>query len=317
MEPFLPEPGTLWQAILRQTEHALRCGALRPIETTQALIEEAGMRFIVRQVSSLTRKEESRQTGKTRAGERSAVNPFLPYDPDLFVADLSDTHVALLNKFNVIDHHLLIVTRRFESQDALLELADFAALMACMAGFDGVGFYNGGAQAGASQPHKHLQMVPLPLEASGAPLPIESVLAHARVEGPIGTVPALAFRHAFAYLDPGFAASQHAAQAAFDCYRALLEAVGLRAVQVNGELHQSAPYNLLVTRRWMLLVPRSAECAEGVSVNALGFVGSLFVRNAAQMQVIRTLGPMTMLQRVAVPAVVPELPPLFGDGHAF
>jgi ATP adenylyltransferase len=160
-------------------------------------------------------------------------------------------------------------------------------------------------------------MVPLPLEASGAPLPIESVLAHACVEGPIGTVPALAFRHAFAYLDPGFAASQHAAQAAFDCYRALLQAVGLRAVQVNGELHQSAPYNLLVTRRWMLLVPRSAECAEGVSVNALGFVGSLFVRNAAQMQVIKTLGPMNVLQRVAVPAVVPELPPSFGDGHAF
>jgi ATP adenylyltransferase len=68
-------------------------------------------------------------------------------------------------------------------------------------------------------------------------------------------------------------------------------------------LLQSAPYNLLVARRWMLLVPRSAEYVEGVSVNALGFVGSLFVRNAAQMQVIQTLGPMTLLQRAAVPCV--------------
>lgn len=306
MEPSRLEPGTLWPAMLRQTQHALRCGALRPIETTQALIEDGGMRFIIRQVSSLARKDEARQTDTIKAtGERSPFNPFLPYDPDLFVADLSDTHVALLNKFNVIDHHLLIVTRSFKPQEALLELADFAALAACMAEFDGLGFYNGGTAAGASQPHKHLQMMPLPLGGSGAPLPIESVLAHARMEGPVGTISALPFRHAFAPLDlRSSAAWQAAAQTALDCYRTLLEAAGLRAIEANGEPLQSAPYNLLVTRRWMLLVPRSAECAEGISVNALGFAGSLFVRNAAQMQIIKTLGPMTLLQRVAVPAFV-------------
>jgi ATP adenylyltransferase len=301
MEHLSLQPGTLWPAILRQTEHALRCGALRPIETTQALIDDSGVRFLVRQVSSLARKEEARQAPKLRAAARSAVNPFLPYDPDLFVADLSDTHIALLNKFNVIDHHLLIVTRSFKSQETLLDLADFAALNACMAEFDGVGFYNGGAEAGASQLHKHLQVVPLPLGESGPPLPIESVLASACMEGPIGTVPGLPFRHAFARLELAPAASRHAAHAALDCYHALLEAVGLRAIEVDGELHPSAPYNLLVAPRWMLLVPRSSERVEGVSVNALGFAGSLFVRDAAQMQVIKTLGPMTMLQRAAVP----------------
>ena len=298
------QPGTLWPAILRQTEHALRCGALRPIETIQTLIEEGGVRFLVREVSSLARKEEARQAPNDSAATCSAVNPFLPYDPDLFVADISDTHVALLNKFNVIDHHLLIVTRRFESQEALLDLADFAAWVACMAEFDGLGFYNGGADAGASQPHKHLQIVPLPLGESGPAVPIESVLESASMEGPIGTLPGLPFRHAFAYLERGPAASRHAAHAALDCYLALLEAAGLGAIEVNGELHQSAPYNLLVTPRWMLLVPRSSERVEGMSVNALGFAGSLFVRDAAQMQVIKRLGPMSMLQRVAVPAVM-------------
>jgi ATP adenylyltransferase len=307
------KPGTLWPAILRQTEHALRCGALRPIDTTQALIEQAGIRFVVRQVSSLTRKEATREAGganRVKAEERNAVNPFLPYDPDLFVADLSDTHVALLNKFNVIDHHLLIVTRRFEAQETLLDLADFTALSACMAEFDGVGFYNGGAAAGASQRHKHLQMVPLLRGESGEsgepgadsepPLPIESVLADARMAGSTGTLPALTFRHAFARLDLNPGASLPAPQTAFDCYRALLDALGLRAVEVDGELRQPAPYNLLVTRRWMLLVPRSAETTEGISVNALGFAGSLFVRDAAQLQTIEALGPMTVLQRVAV-----------------
>jgi ATP adenylyltransferase len=304
MEHLPLQPGTLWPAILRQTEHALRRGALRPIETTQTLIEECGIRFLVRQVSSLACKEAARQAPQADAGARRAVNPFLPNDPDLFVADISDTHVALLNKFNVIDHHLLIVTRSFRSQETLLDLADFAALIACMAEFDGLGFYNGGADAGASQPHKHLQIVPLPLGESGPPLPIESALAAARMEGAIGTIPGLAFRHAFAHLELAPAASRHAAHAALDCYHALLEAAGLRAIEVNGELHHSAPYNLLVAPRWMLLVPRSSECVEGISVNALGFAGSLFVRDAAQMQNIRNLGPMTVLQRVAIPAVM-------------
>ena len=298
MEHLRLQPGTLWPAILRQTEHALRRGALRPIETVQTVLEERGIRFLVRQVSSLARKEETRQARKVE------VNPFLPYDPDLFVADISDTHLALLNKFNVIDHHLLIVTRSFKPQEALLEFADFVALAACMAEFDGLGFYNGGAESGASQRHKHLQIVPLPLGASGPPLPIESVLGPGGMEGPISTVPGLPFLHAFARLELAPAASRHAAHAAFDCYHALLEATGLRAIEVNGELHQSAPYNLLVTRRWMLLVPRYSECVEGISVNALGFAGSLFVRDAAQMEVIKRLGPMSVLQRVAIPAAV-------------
>ena len=298
MEHLRLQPGTLWPAILRQTEHALRRGALRPIETVQTVLEERGIRFLVRQVSSLARKEETRQARKVE------VNPFLPYDPDLFVADLSDTHLALLNKVNVIDHHLLIVTRSFKPQEALLEFADFVALAACMAEFDGLGFYNGGAESGASQRHKHLQIVPLPLGASGPPLPIESVLGPGGMEGPISTVPGLPFLHAFARLELAPAASRHAAHAAFDCYHALLEATGLRAIEVNGELHQSAPYNLLVTRQWMLLVPRYSECVEGISVNALGFAGSLFVRDAAQMEVIKRLGPMSVLQRVAIPAAV-------------
>ena len=304
MEHLRLQSGTLWPAILRQTEHALRRGALRPIETVQTVLEERGISFLVRQVSSLARKEETRQARKVEVGARSAVNPFLPYDPDLFVADLSDTHVALLNKFNVIDHHLLIVTRSFKPQEALLEFADFVALTACMAEFDGLGFYNGGAESGASQRHKHLQIVPLPLGESSSPLPIESVLRPGGMEGPIGTVPGLPFLHAFARLELAPAASRHAAHAAFDRYHALLEATGLRAVEVNGELHQSAPYNLLVTRQWMLLVPRYSESVEGISVNALGFAGSLFVRDAAQMEVIKRLGPMSVLQRVAVPAAV-------------
>jgi ATP adenylyltransferase len=285
--------------VLRQTAHALHCGALHPIETTRVTMEDGGVRFLIRQVSSLARKDKDEQRRKANPAINPAANPFLPYDPDLFVADISDTHRVLLNKFNVIDHHLLIVTRLFELQESLLNLADFGALFRCLAEFDGMGFYNGGPAAGASQRHKHLQIVPLPLDDASLPLPIEPLLAATPTNGAPVTVPGLDFAHAFTRLGamPG-ASPLELARHAFGRYLSLLAAAGLHAVEVNGEPRQSAPYNLLVTTRWMMLVPRCAESTAGISVNALGFAGSLFVRDDTQRETIRKLGPMTVLKQV-------------------
>jgi sulfate adenylyltransferase (ADP) / ATP adenylyltransferase len=285
-----PEPALLREAVVQRSEQALQCGALLPIGTTRTLIEDGGVRFVVREVSSLARKAAARPASR-------AADPFLPYDPDLFVTDLSGTHVALLNKYNVIAHHLLIVTRRFEPQEALIDHADFAALCVALHAFDGLGFYNGGTEAGASQAHKHLQVVPLPLDESAQYVPVEALFDSARFVDGIGTVPGLHFRHAFALLD---LVAEGAAGRAHACYRALLDAAGIGTRDVQGVAHQGAPYNLLVTRRWMLVVPRATEHVEGISVNALGFAGSLFVRDAAQRQALVQLGPMAALERVAI-----------------
>lgn len=54
-------------------------------------------------------------------------NPFLPYEEDLWVQHMSDTHTLLLNKFNIVPHHVLVVTRQFESQQDPLNARDLAA----------------------------------------------------------------------------------------------------------------------------------------------------------------------------------------------
>jgi ATP adenylyltransferase len=155
-------PGTLWNKIQYQTRHALDCGALQPIDTHYEFLEEGGMRFLVRILANLARKEEANQAQEATKKSGKDFNPFLPYEEDLFVADISSTHLCLLNKYNVVDHHILIVTRDFEDQDTWLTEADFRALVACMMEIDGLAFYNGGRLAGASQRHKHLQLVPPP-----------------------------------------------------------------------------------------------------------------------------------------------------------
>jgi ATP adenylyltransferase len=275
-----------------RAREALSCGAVQPIETEQIAIEDGGVRFVVRKVSSLARKELSR-----RGGGPAPANPFLPPEPELLVGEISDTHRAVLNKFNVIERHLLIVTRRFEHQECLLNRDDFAALSACMAQIDGLGFYNGGTEAGASQPHKHLQLVPLPLSDEGPGVPVEALFP--ADAGGIAVLQRLTFDHAWAPVPPGLFESADAAGASLhELYRRLLKRVGLSAVCVGEEERQSASYNLLLTRRWMLLAPRSREHYEGISVNALGFAGSLFVKDDAQLAVIRRVGPMAVLRGV-------------------
>lgn len=299
LSSFTPfAPGTLWASIVRRSQHAIESGALHSIDTVATTVEASGVRFVIRQVSSVARKasERRRQDGEDKA---SSADPFLPYDPDLFVADVSATHVALLNKFNIVDHHLVISTRAFEDQDNLLGLTDFEAWCACLAEFDGLGFYNAGNEAGASQRHKHMQIVPLPLGLDGTGVPIETLFADAKPGEQASTLPQLPFEHAFTWLTPS--APEHAALAAFERYEALLDVLGL-GVQRDDACTcppQRAPYSLLLTPRWMLLVPRTTECVEGISINALGFAGSLVVRDAGQMDTIRRLGPLEVLRRVA------------------
>jgi ATP adenylyltransferase len=209
--------------------------------------------FVVRAASTIA--------AKARAPQRA--DPLGDYDPELFVGDVGSEHYVLLNKYPVVPNHLLIVTRRFASQEELLDARDFAALGALMAELDWLAFYNAGRAAGASQARKHLQLAP-------AAVPLE----------PLITRGALPFRHAFALL-PGL-------DAMHDIYRELVAQ------------WPAAPYNLLVTRGWMLVVPRRQERYETISVNALGFAGSLFVRNSAELELVRRAGPMNVLRAVTL-----------------
>ncbi|MDR5857567.1 DUF4922 domain-containing protein [Caballeronia sp. LZ062] len=293
--PVLQAPS--WQAVVEQTGRALACGALRPFDTVQHVIEDAGVSFLVRQAANLARKDEAAKLAAKSATDAASAwrDPFSPCEDVLRVGDIGERHFLLLNKFNVLPYHLLIVTAQFEPQESLLDTDDFAALFACVSEFDGLGFYNGGAIAGSSQPHKHMQMVRLPLDGCAAP--IEPLIEAARGDA-IFRVPQLAFGHAAAWLGD---ASGITPQAAQRTYRAMLDAIGVEPLDVAGATHQSAPYNLLVTRRWMLAVPRSVPEVEGIAINALGFAGSLFVRDDAQRSIVETLGPMTLLARASRP----------------
>jgi ATP adenylyltransferase len=302
MRDSMLEKGTLWQSILRTTGQALATGALRSFPTDRVFIEDGGIRFFIRIMAALRQKADarSRQDESAQAGRN--IDPFLPPEKDLTVTDVTDTHIAVLNKYNVVDHHLLIITRHYEDQRTLLTLRDFEALWICMAEYTGLCFYNGGREAGASQEHKHLQMVPLPLAPEGPLVPIAPLLPRSFAMGVPGTVPGLPFRHSFVRLRHAIAERpRETALETFDLYADMLSRVGMDAPRAAGLSLQSLPYCLILTREWMLLVPRSREHVEDISLNSLAYAGSFFVANAQLFERLKGFGPMHALKAAAFP----------------
>lgn len=296
------EPGTLWRRVRERTAQALKAGALAPIETRDERVPQSGIPFSVRVVSSLRHKERAAD------GRAGRGNPFYPPDPDVLVGDLTPTHRAVLNRFPVLAHHLLLVTREPEPQGRPLGRADFEAVARTLAEVDGLVFYNSGPEAGASQEHRHLQLVPFPVGRGPEPTPIERALAPVLADPGKATLPAYDFVHAALPLPES---AWHAEEperrvarmeeAMALAYQALAARTGLRFGLDQGERRGSAPYNLLITRRWMLLVLRSRERVNGVSVNALGFAGSLLVKDEEGLRTVRREGPLAVLRGVAVP----------------
>jgi ATP adenylyltransferase len=275
---------SLWSKVLATTETASRNGSLVSVPTEQTVVNDKGIPFVVH----VTTLQESKARARSARHERP-FNPFLPPDPELSVGPLPPEHLAVLNKFNVLRHHLLIVTREYESQDALLNEKDFTALGECMSDIDGLGFYNGGTVAGASQSHKHLQLVPLPLGHGPSPTPLDAVFPETADRGVVTTIPELSFDHAAVPL-PGSSIDSSRAGELNMIYGQACGAVGIR----SGD----QPYNMLLTRRWMLVVPRTVEFWHEVSINALGFAGSLLVRNRDELASLRATGPLNVLKSV-------------------
>jgi ATP adenylyltransferase len=264
---------------------ALASGALLPIDSETAVVEEGGIPFALKWVSSLGLKDLAKMARPAAPPDPNS-NPFLPYDEALFIADISPTHVVLLNKFPAMANHVLLVTRAFAEQTAPLDLTDCRAIADLLRSLEGLVFLNGGKQAGASQRHKHLQLVPMRAA-------IEAVLPSTRVELP-QRLPQLPFAHAFVSLDEDDLQQPER----------LLQRFGQCCTEAGVSLveGQLSAYNLLLTRRWLMIVPRTRECWEQgelkLSINALGFAGSLLLRSAEQFEAVRAAGVANLLRAV-------------------
>ncbi|KJE95539.1 Ap4A phosphorylase II [Capsaspora owczarzaki ATCC 30864] len=301
------QPEQLAETIRRSVATARAAGSLFSIDARSSIHVQEGVQFIIRVSNALDKKKaEDKRTEE----KQSPKDPFMaPFEPGMFVGRLSDTHSAVLNKFNIVENHTLVITRDFVPQGTPLTLADMTSTLQVVDALDGFGFYNCGPLSGASQPHKHTQVFPRNTPGIGSNVPIEAALPPRLANEASQTVhhiPAFsrAFRHAFVWLTPskgvsasGTAAHAHnSVQRAQDLHAAYLKALDYLEIPANHphEPADAAPsYNVLFTAEWLLVVPRAADSHDGIGCNAVGFTGSLFVRtpeDAAKLEVLTPLG---------------------------
>ncbi|BGP36766.1 bifunctional AP-4-A phosphorylase/ADP sulfurylase [Rhodotorula kratochvilovae] len=319
---------------------ALKAGSLLFTESEVVELddEETGIPFEVRFAPALAKKPEAERKDEAGAKEQpkddKAVDPFAPpYQQDLFVAeetvqedddDAGEGFVVLLNKFCVTPRHFLLVTKEFRKQTTPLSpLEAFTAwsiLKQLSSREKHLAFFNCGAESGASQPHKHLQFIPV----SNGMAPFDSFIdAHKPAKRQTPFQLPLPYANFTALLDPPSSASRGDLVAYFG--QRFLELLDL-LIDHRRRLSLSDPaslgagadaerpsmrlsdlsYNVVMTQAYIHVVPRRSEryttrTGRSVSVNSLGFAGMVLVKEQEALDEISEVGVLEVLKAVGLP----------------
>lgn len=208
----------------------------------------------------------------------------------------------MLNKFPVIPRHFILATKQFRSQTDLLDKEDLEATFACLHAWSSpsgrqsetqsepgrlFAFFNSGDESGASQPHRHLQFLPVEdmrdqqeeeqaKSSSSEPsawIPLIDRVAtdDAAIteESGLRRLPGLPFKH-FALLLPPSPSPDTLYQSYLSLYKAAVEAAAVssswspeeKAQKLAQTTGQSAiSYNFAMTESAMMICPRRSETA--------------------------------------------------------
>jgi ATP adenylyltransferase len=107
------------------------------------------------------------------AKQQKKTDPFANPPEPLFITSIpssNPTHILVLNKFPIIAGHFILATKSNKKQTHVLEQDDLEATYACLKAWQTeqgskqqrlFAFFNSGDHSGASQPHRHLQFLPV------------------------------------------------------------------------------------------------------------------------------------------------------------
>lgn len=261
-EEMLPPPEHSWADVDGQWlgarsqvvgTTALEQGALCPMPTDLMTLPRAAGAEVRRLLWKHPRASSEHQ---------SQTNPFLPPDQRLVLRAWGSAHTLLLNKYPICPGHLLLITNAEQPQSGWLSPQDWQAAAALLERQEGLLFFNSGPVAGASQTHRHLQLLP---RLPGQPcFPWEPWISQAD-----GVYPWRLRKTSLLKRDGGLAITMDR------LYGQQLASLGLGSAKEHSQ--PQGAYNLLITGDWFITIPRQREEHQGVSINALGFAGMVLV----------------------------------------
>lgn len=324
---FIPDlselaPAGIKSVVEKSTASAVEIGSLVTFPSDLHIVHDDMMDvdFAVRVSNNLSRKPTLTSPSD---GANKEKDPFVPpFENGLCVGNLDSHHRLLLNKFNVVSQHVLITTIEMEHQFSPIRSNAFPAISRVLESLDGLVFFNRGKFSGASQPHKHYQVIPRKISEEVTDLPItkailEFVAKEKLEDGTVFSISNFPFKHACVHSTQNFTSSQLE-----ENYHKLLNAVGFTENIDDTDLS----YNWMSTQNWMMIVPRTKENYEEsvnlltsdlkmqdfsasfellrkttkIPINSLGFAGTLFVKSDTALRHIIAKQPREIISQVAV-----------------
>lgn len=301
---------SLMEQIVKVHDKGFATGLVVPMATDDTRIihagDDAGSPVFIVHVRSPKGASMHSKTGKN-APKKVPRDAFASFNP-LKVLDVFNTHSIVLNKFPLMKYHVVVHSLEFRPQPGHMSLSDMHATWHCVNELDGIGYFNSGPVSGASQPRRHMQVIPIQSiedkqgEMTFPPVPVEKLISKFRQardwkyeRGKPFTLEDFAFQHAVSLHggDVHQMVPSEASELLYRHYRALLAEVGLE------ENDPTQSYNMLMTKSWMMVVPRGREKWQGVAFNSMAFSGIIVlpVEKLADF----TAAPLSLLRTIGVP----------------
>ncbi|KAJ5660376.1 hypothetical protein N7507_006827 [Penicillium longicatenatum] len=303
--------------------------------THVSIVMAAGIPYQLRYCPALAKKPSNLKPESGPKGPKP--DPFENPSPELLLAHFppeNPSHALVLNKFPVIPNHFILATKEWRAQTDLLEKADLEATYGCLRtwGFENssssnsaekprlYAFFNSGEDSGASQPHRHLQFLPVEamrqsgtegwhplIELLAAQQPkTQSPSSPTSTSSPFQYMPHLPFAH-FALPLPPNPSPEILHSIYMTLYRAAVAATeGRDPAQAHVDLPAEGPaaisYNLAMTLSTMMIAPRRVETATVpvdmaaasdtldpgvISLNGTILAGTLMVKAEAEWDSLR------------------------------
>ncbi|PSS38047.1 hypothetical protein PHLCEN_2v132 [Hermanssonia centrifuga] len=257
--------------------------------------------------------------------EGKKFDPFAPpYVPGLYLGDVKDEeegveYAVLFNKYAVVPHHILLITKEFHSQTSPLMPPDLVQTYLLLVAAHNAGrrffaFYNCGDLSGASQPHKHLQLIPI--EDNGPPV---EVLARRTVietlERPFSLQSLPYANHVRRF--PAFLPTAPVDEIEPTLSRAFLSLLDLAlstyrrdpAPSTSATTMSTLSYNVILTLEHMHVIPRKAEnytlaeTGDALSINSMGFAGCMLVKSERELEAVIKEGVGEILRGVGCKSI--------------
>jgi len=268
-----------WEKALQKTKISINSKSLFPLQTndiTKNLYK--GNDFIIRELD-ITKFKKNTSIGPK-------INPFKPWDNILEIDSIGKYHQLILNKYPVQLGHILLITNEWKEQNGWLDIKDWEAIKEVNKDTSGLWFFNSGPLAGASQPHRHVQL--LRRDPSELSCPREKWILD------LNNVNYKNEKFSKNIILKKFSKSLNE-ENIHEIYKELAYKLGLG--EPRKDKKPRYPYNLIFTNKWIILIKRKTDNLFGISINALGYAGYILVTEKSDINYLRKFGPEKLLEK--------------------